>query len=215
MLLLFFALSMPFSSCEKIETEKENTTTDISSEDIDKNKDDDGDKDDDKGGGSDTPGDDDDSQDGDDNGGSPDVDDGGGEPGGGEEPGGDTPDDTGYHDGDIVSVGEFLKKDIKCAVWVVGRIVGDCTKSKKNAEFDPPFTMSQAILLADDPDEKDINKVVSVCLTTKKTMRAELNLADNPQNKNQLVAVLGYREVYLGLTGIKKPCGYKFPVYIK
>lgn len=211
---LFFAFFISFSACEKIETENEendSTSADISSEDIDKNKDDE------EEGNSDKPGNDDDGTETDDN------NDEGTEPGGGE-PGGDgnndgdgteEPDDTGYHTGDIVSVSEFLKKDIKCQVWIVGRIVGDCTRSKKYAEFEPPFTHSQAILLADDPYEKDIEKMVSICLTTNKNMRNILNLVDNPVNYNQHTAILGFKTKYLGLDGIKKPDGYKFPVNIK
>ena len=219
MLSMFFALSLSFSACEKIETEndeKESTSTDIDSDDIDKNKDEEGDKgdgDDDKNnddaGSTDNPG-------SDDNGGNDDSSDVNGD---GDTPGNDgdnteEPDDTGYHTGDFVSVSEFIKKDIKCEVWIVGRIVGDCTRSKKYAEFEEPFTLSQAVLIADDPNEKDINKVASICLTTNKSMRKILNLADNPGNKNLYVAVFGFKETYLGLPGIKKPCGYKFPVNI-
>lgn len=198
---VFFALIISLSSCEKIETEKEpDKSTDISSEDIDKNKDDE-----------DTPGNDDGNTDNNDG---TDVNGGGGNPSDGDG-GTEEPDNTGYETGDMVSVSEFLKKDIKCQVWLVGRIVGDCTRSKKYAEVEPPFTHSQAILLADNPDEKDIEKMVAVCLTTNKGMRSDLNLQDNPQNHNQYVAVFGFRDSYLGFYGIKKPDGYQFPVNIK
>ena len=210
---LFFTLALAFSGCEKIEIgneEKDSTSHDISSEDIDKNKD----NDDEKGGDKDTPGDNDDS--GNDNNGEG-TGTGDNDGGNSDNEGGttDEPDDTGYKTGDIVSVSEFLKKDIKCQVWVVGRIVGDCTRSKKYAEFDPPFTHSQAILIADNPNEKDIEKIIPICLTTSKSMRSALNLVDNPTNFNQHVAVFGYRDVYLNLCGIKHPDGYKFPVNIK
>ena len=204
--LVLFAIIISFSACEKIETEKEqndSTSTEISSDDIDKNKDDD-----DKGkddGESDNNNDDSDISGGDDT------------PSGGGEDNDDTeePDDTGYQTGDIVSVSEFLKKDIHCEVWVVGRIVGACTRSRKYAEFEAPFSHSQAILIADNPDEEDSNNVISVCLTTNKEMRSNLNLVDNPLNKNQYVMIFGFRENYLGFLGIKKPYGYKFPVNIK
>lgn len=202
---VIFAIFISFSSCEKIETEKgPDTSTDISSDDIDKNKDDDDKGDNDNAGNND-----------DDNGGTGGTDTGGDTPGGGDDDNTEEPDNTGYETGDIVSVSEFLKKDIRCQVWVVGRIVGDCTRSKNYAEFEAPFTHSQAILLADDPNEKDIEKMISVCLTTNKSMRNDLNLVDNPQNLNQHVAVFGFRGSYLGLLGIKKPDGYQFPVNIK
>ena len=200
---LFIALAVCLNSCEKIdinEEEKDSTSADIPSSDIDKNKDDDNKDDDNKD--NNAPGNDDSSE----------------ENGSGQDGNDDNtekPDDTGYQTGDIVSVSEFLKKDITCQVWVVGRIVGDCTRSKKYAEFKMPFTHSQAILLADNPNEKDIENTISVCLTSNKGMRNALNLADNPDNHNQYVAVFGYRESYLGLCGIKKPDGYKFPVNIK
>lgn len=202
---ILFAIIISFSACEKIETEKEqndSTSTEISSDDIDKNKDDD-----DKGkddGESDNNNDDSDISGEDDT------------PSGGEDNDNtEEPDDTGYQTGDIVSVSEFLKKDIHCEVWVVGRIVGACTRSKKYAEFEAPFSHSQAILIADNPDEEDSNNVISVCLTTNKEMRNNLNLVDNPLNKNQYVMIFGFRENYLGFLGIKKPYGYKFPVNIK
>lgn len=198
---LFFAFLISFSGCEKIETdneEKDSTSHDISSDDIDKNKDDDEEEDN----GTDSPGNNNDGS----------VDDDKGDDEGGSN---DEPDDTGYHTGDIVSVSEFLKKDITCQVWVVGRIVGDCTRSKKYAEFEPPFTHSQAILIADNPNEQDIERTIPICLTTNKNMRKELNLADNPTNHNQCVAVFGFRDTYLNMCGIKHPDGYKFPVNIK
>lgn len=199
---LFFGIMFSMSSCEKIETEddKESTSTDISSDDIDKNKDDEDNNNDDNNNNDD----------------SSDVN-GGGSSDNDNNDNNNTeePDNTGYKTGDIVSVSEFLKKDIKCQVWVVGKIVGDCTRSKKYAEFEEPFTHSQAILIADNPNEKDIEKIIPICLTTNKKMRGILNLVDNPLNKNQNVAVFGFRDTYLGMCGIKHPDGYKFPVIIK
>ncbi len=177
---LLFTFLLTLTACEKVETGsegKDSTTTEISSDDIDNNKDDDEDKGDDTGTN--------------DNGGT-------GEDNN-DEGGTQEPDNTGYHTGDIVSVSEFLKKDIRCQVWVVGRIVGDCTRNKKYAEFDAPFTHSQAVLIADRPNEKDIEKTVAICLTTNKGMRNTLNLADNSENYNQYVAVFGFRVSYLGI----------------
>lgn len=54
-----------------------------------------------------------------------------------------------YSTGDVVTVQEFIDNEINCQVFVVGYIVGDCTKSISNAEFAPPFTQPQALLIAD------------------------------------------------------------------
>lgn len=221
-----FSIMISFSACEKIEIEdeKEDTSKDISSDDIDKNKDKDDDEDDK---GNNNKDDDNNTGDNDDTGGN--NDDNNSDATGGDdnsrpddgEDNGDNNEDSGdnednsYETGDIVSVSEFIKKDITCEIWLVGRIVGDCTRSTKYAEFKEPFTHSQAILLADDPNETNMEKIVSVCLTTNKNMRKELNLVDHPHNKGQYVAVFGFKENYLGLYGIKKPCGYEFPVNIK
>ena len=61
-------------------------------------------------------------------------------PSGGDNTPGGNPGTGKYSTGDVVTVQEFIDNEINCQVFVVGYIVGDCTKSISNAEFAPPFT---------------------------------------------------------------------------
>lgn len=121
--------------------------------------------------------------------------------------GGDT---GGYDIGDIVTVEEFLNNDINVQVFVDGYIVGDCTKSISNAEFDPPFTYPQALLIADRADESSIDMVMTVSLKSGSKWRAALNLVDHPENYRRRVRVFGFQERYLGVLGIKTIDAFNF-----
>lgn len=121
--------------------------------------------------------------------------------------GGDT---GGYNTGDIVTVDEFLNNDIRVQVFVEGYIVGDCTKSISNAEFQPPFTYPQALLVASRADESSRDMVMTVSLKSGSKWRAALNLVDHPENHGRRVRVFGFREIYLGVPGIKAIDAFSF-----
>lgn len=105
------------------------------------------------------------------------------------------------------TVTEFLTKDFSNAIWVVGYIVGDCTKSIKNANFTPPFSQPQAILLAGNPNERDTAKMMSVELNSK-TRKEKYSLQEHPENQGKrLFAVCGYQATYLGIPGMKSKTG--------
>ncbi|RRD02411.1 DUF6359 domain-containing protein [Prevotella sp. OH937_COT-195] len=130
--------------------------------------------------------------------------------------GGDTGDngnEDNNEDGDgdeIFTVAQFINYNMTGQRWVRGYIVGACTKSINNADFNPPFKNPQAILLADSPTEKSKGKVISIGLPSGSSARKALNLVDNPQNYGKRIAIFGERATYLGITGIKKPDGWKF-----
>ena len=91
--------------------------------------------------------------------------------GGGKQPTETTDDDGDYDvEGDensdkFFSVADFMSHDFgDKSVWVVGYIVGDCTKNIKNAEWEKPFTYDTAILLADESGETDSEKVIAIQL---------------------------------------------------
>lgn len=142
-------------------------------------------------------------------GGRPSGDEGGGGNGGTDDDGNgdDTPGK--YHTGDVVSVQEFIDNDINCQVFVVGYVVGDCTKSISNAEFTPPFTYPQALLLADKQNEDNEDKVMSVRLVSGSKYRRELNLVEHPGLYGRKVKFFGFRETYLGVPGIKTIDAYE------
>lgn len=103
----------------------------------------------------------------------------------------------------IYTVRQFIEAKLPYQVFVHGYIVGDCTVSISNAEFQPPFSFSQAVLLADRPRCQDQDSIISVCLTTSQRARKELNLVDHPENWGRTITVFGYKEKYLGIIGIK------------
>lgn len=100
------------------------------------------------------------------------------------------------------TVYDFCNKTVTQQRWVVGYIVGDCTKSISNANFTAPFTQHQALLLADDPDERDTSKMMSVALSGD-SRKAKFSLKAHPENQGKrLFAVYGYATTYLGIPGM-------------
>lgn len=119
-----------------------------------------------------------------------------------------TTDDDGTSSGDdgtpstteYLTIAEFIegfdgKKNIE------GYIVGDCTKSMKNANFTPPFSQPQAILLADNVDERDITKIIPVQLKSGSKVRTALNLQDNPENLHKKLRFNGSYSTYMKVPG--------------
>ncbi|MDD7318088.1 MAG: DUF6359 domain-containing protein [Prevotella sp.] len=193
-IMIFLAMIMSVTtSCEKGyygEEEENKTVTPTGNEDNgekgDGDKKDEGDKDEDKGKEGEDKGDKDEDKGDDENG------------NGGEE------------NDDRFTVNQFITLDLTGQRWVTGYIVGACTKSINNADFDPPFNYPQAILLADSPTEKYKENVISVGLPSGSSARKQLNLVDNPQNYGRRISIFGERATYLGIIGIKKPDGWEF-----
>ena len=81
---------------------------------------------------------------------------------------------------DTLTVAEFVNGNFEGGVFVSGYIVGDCTKSIKNAEFE-----LAAIQL---PQGKK---------------RDALNLVDHPEHFRHRITLFGYRTTYLRIAGMK------------
>jgi hypothetical protein len=109
----------------------------------------------------------------------------------------------GYKSGDELTVTEFINADNLPGVYVTGYIVAACAQNKSHAEFTPPFTYSSAVLLADDPNERDVEKTISIQLKNGSKIREAVNLDAHPENYQKRLRVFGYRTSYLGLKGIK------------
>lgn len=105
--------------------------------------------------------------------------------------------------GDDVTVTQFINAANLPGVYVTGYIVAACAQNKKNAEFTSPFTYSSAVLLADDPNETDVEKTIAIQLKSGSKIRNAVNLDDHPENHKKRLRVFGYRTDYLGLKGIK------------
>ncbi len=104
---------------------------------------------------------------------------------------------------DHISISDFLTKDYLYQIWVQGYIVGSCSGNIKNATLEAPFSGQSAILLADNPNEKDIKKMIAIELKSRSQARKELNLVDNPNNFGRKIKIFGYQEDYLNIPGIK------------
>lgn len=112
---------------------------------------------------------------------------------------------------DTLSVAEFIEGNFDGGVFVEGYVIGDCTKSFKYAEFERPFTHEQALLIADNMDERSKGNIVAVQLKNGTNARNHMNLVDNPGWHGRKVVLFGYWGKYLGMTGLKDLGSY--PLY--
>ena len=77
---------------------------------------------------------------------------------------------------DVYSVAAFRSGSFgERYVWVQGYIVGACSRSIRQAEWEPPFSLEAAVLLA-----------------------------DSPENYGRPIALYGGKQKYLGIPGMKK-----------
>lgn len=94
-------------------------------------------------------------------------------------------------------------------VWVRGYIVGFIPdKSLSEAKFEAPATAATNIIIADNPECKDVNMVVPVQLP-QGDVRGKLNLQDHPENLGKLVDLKGSLESYFGAKGVKNTSACK------
>ena len=206
-LLLLFVCLLLATSCGKSiveESEKDDTEQPVTPPD-------DGGDDDDGSGGSDDGG-----SGGSDDGGSGGSDDGGGSGDGGSGEGGTGGSDDGgsgggsddggsggIHQGDIISVKQFVSNDVN-NVYVHGYVVGDIMRAWSNATFEAPFQEEPvAVLLADNPNERDKEDVMYVKLNKSKGERKDFSLALHPENLHRMVKIfVSERGNSYGICGI-------------
>lgn len=111
-------------------------------------------------------------------------------------------------DSNILSVEDFINDEPTEGATVKGYIIGDCTKSFKYAEFEPPFTHEQALLIADTPDERDQDFILAIQLPGGKK-RKDLNLVDHPDHLHRKIIISGVWARYLYMAGMKEITYYK------
>ena len=112
-------------------------------------------------------------------------------------------------DGGMFTVAQFMEMTLSGKQWVVGYVVGACTKTINNADFEPPFVDPQALLLADTYGETDRGKVITIGLPSGSKARRELNLVDHPENYGKRIAFYGEQATYLKVIGMKKPLDWR------
>ena len=107
-------------------------------------------------------------------------------------------------DEEIYSVEEFINSDFgKQKVWVAGYIVGACSRSINNAEWEQPFSHKTAGLIADAPSERNIERVVAIQLRNNE-LKNTFALPFHPENLHRRAAFHGTKQKYLGVPGMKK-----------
>lgn len=208
LLLLFVCLFLATSCGKSIveESEKDDTEQPVTPPD-------DGGDDDDGSGGSDdggSDGSDDGGSGGESGGGSGDGGSGGSDDGGtggsgdgGSGEGNDDGGSGGIHQGDIISVKQFVSNDVN-NVYVHGYVVGDIMRAWSNATFEAPFQEEPvAVLLADDPNERDKEDVMYVKLNKSKGERRDFSLVLHPENLHRMVKIfVSERGNSYGICGI-------------
>lgn len=111
-----------------------------------------------------------------------------------------------------MTVAEAQVAEIDETICVCGYIVASCTRSINNAVFMPPFEGSTAIILAEAPISDGYfydDELFPVCLTDNKSIRAALNLEDNPELWERRIAILGTKARYMSRPGMKKVIGFQ------
>lgn len=100
--------------------------------------------------------------------------------------------------------------------WVSGYIVGSVNSditaaiSEASVEWEAPFSKKSNVLLAADPECRDLTQVIAVGFTYGYDARSRLNLADNPQMLGKKVSVYGTTGVkYFGEYGMRNATFYK------
>lgn len=96
--------------------------------------------------------------------------------------------------------------------WVEGYIVGwiDGKALESGAKFTVPASVASNLLIADSPTETDPLKCVPVQLVSGSSIRAALNLMDNPANLGKKLKIEGSLIAYFSKPGLKEPSAYSF-----
>ncbi|WP_232718652.1 DUF6359 domain-containing protein [Bacillus sp. FJAT-45037] len=103
---------------------------------------------------------------------------------------------------DYLTVAEAIANNEGTAT-VRGFIVGTMT-----GNFEGNFVATN-LMLADDPNEREMSKVLPVQLPNN-AIRTALNLADNPENLGKQIEVTGDLTTYFTRSGLQRPTGFEF-----
>ncbi len=95
-------------------------------------------------------------------------------------------------------------------LWVQGYIIGvmETTVDPFAPNFTGPFSTNSNIIIADDPDETNMNNALIVQLPFGSSPRAALNLLDNPQRLGAFVKLKGNLAAYFGVPGMRDTSDY-------
>lgn len=115
------------------------------------------------------------------------------------------------------TVTDAINYQNKSKGWVVGYAVGavapEVTSVTSNAdiEWKAPTTLSNTLVLADDPNCKDYTKCIIVPLAQGSLFREEANLHDNPVYYLEQIKVKGRFVPFMGAAGVSPVDDYRLP----
>ncbi len=94
--------------------------------------------------------------------------------------------------------------------WVTGYIVGfvEGASITEGAHFSAENASASNILLANTPDETDINNCIPIQLVNGTQPRTDLNLSAHPDNLKKQVSLLGDLQNYFNVKGLKSVSAY-------
>ena len=98
-------------------------------------------------------------------------------------------------------------------VWVQGYIVGavkngnTSVSSNSHINWSAPFDLNTNVLIADDPNCREVSNCIIVNLPNNKPLRTEVNLVDHPENLGKQLAVKGTLRTYFGQAGLRDSGG--------
>lgn len=94
---------------------------------------------------------------------------------------------------------------------VEGYIVGTTQTQSAlgSGVFEGPFTVTTNVLIADNPDERDMSKIMPVQLPNN-AIRTAVNLVDHPDNLGKKIKVTGDLAAYFSVPGLRNLTGYQF-----
>lgn len=94
---------------------------------------------------------------------------------------------------------------------VQGYIVGttNTTSILGSGVFEGPFTVRTNLLIADDPNERDLSKIMPIQLPND-SIRTATNLVDSPENLGKEISFTGNIALYFSVTGLRDVKAYAF-----
>ena len=97
--------------------------------------------------------------------------------------------------------------------WVHGYIVGvvkdgnTSVSSNDQVNWEAPFDLKTNVVIADDPNCREIALCIIVNLPNNKPLRTEVNLVDHPENLGKTLTVYGRLRSYFGQAGLRDSNG--------
>lgn len=124
-----------------------------------------------------------------------------------------TPEGSGTADDPYNVAAGIGQQSAEPIAWVHGYIVGSVkngttsVSSNDDINWGAPFDSPTNVVIADDPDCREIDLCIIVNLPAGKPLRLQVNLLDNPDNLGKMLAVNGKLRKYFNKAGLRDSNG--------